>query len=121
VGRRAALFVLQVSLDRTSDVPMHLQIYQAVVQAIRSGAVSHPVCIPSSRLMASMLGVFRNTVLKAYDKLVADGLIEGAHCSGMRARLSDATGGAGRLERKIERTLQQTLGYKVPVFIRTHA
>ena len=34
-------------------------------------------------MLAKLLGVSRNTVLSAYDELVADGLIEGRHGSAM--------------------------------------
>jgi DNA-binding GntR family transcriptional regulator len=84
MNRRTTLFVPSVVLDRTSAVPMHRQIYREVGQAIRDGAVPHDAHLPSTRVMAKLLGVSRNTVLRAYDELAANGLIEGKHGSGMR-------------------------------------
>lgn len=88
---RATLFVPYVALDRTSSVPMHRQISRDIARAIRDGAVFRDARLPSSRVMANLLGVSRNTVLKAYDDLAADGLIEGKHGSGMRVCQSPAT------------------------------
>lgn len=65
---------------------MHRQIYNAVAGAIRNGAAADGVRLPSTRTMAQLLGVSRNTVLRAYDDLAADGLIEGEQGSGMKVR-----------------------------------
>lgn len=83
---RPRLYVPHVVLDHTSGVPMHRQVYRDIAQAIRDGAVFHDARLPSTRVMANLLGVSRNTVLKAYDDLAADGLIEGKHGSGTRVR-----------------------------------
>lgn len=91
MSRRASLFVPHVVLDRTSGVPMHRQIYRDVAQAIREGNVFHNARLPSTRVMANLLGVARNTVLKAYDDLATEGLIEGKHGSGMRVCQNPAT------------------------------
>src|SRR5687768_3036949 len=88
---RAALFVPPVELDGTSSVPMHRQIYEAVARSIKGGAVSHNARVPSTRVLAKLLGVSRNTVLKAYDDLAADGFIYGVHGSGMRVRYDAAS------------------------------
>ena len=89
MSSRAALFVPPVNLDGNSSVPMHRQIYDAVARAIKNGAVAHNTRVPSTRVMAKLLGVSRNTVLKAYDDLAANGFIYGVRGSGMRVR-SDA-------------------------------
>jgi DNA-binding GntR family transcriptional regulator len=91
MSRGAALFVPSVVLDRTSGVPMHRQIYRDVAQAIRDGAASHNTRLPSSRVMANLLRVSRNTVLRAYDDLAADGLIEARYGPGMRVCQNTAT------------------------------
>lgn len=75
--RRAKLAIPAISLDRASQVPVHRQIYEALFRSIRDGSTVRGARLPSSRVLAKMLGVSRNTVLKAYDELAADGLIEG--------------------------------------------
>jgi DNA-binding transcriptional regulator YhcF (GntR family) len=71
-------------LDRASDVPLHRQIHQQIARAIRSGAAHYEARLPSSRTMARLLGVSRNTVLAAYEELAADGLARGKRGARMR-------------------------------------
>jgi GntR family transcriptional regulator/MocR family aminotransferase len=55
---------------------LHRQISTQLMRAIRAGAADG-ARLPSSRVLARLLGVSRNTVLTAYDELAADGLIDG--------------------------------------------
>ena len=48
--------------------------------------------LPSSRVLARLLGVSRNTVLTAYDELVADGFIQGRRGAAMEVRTSPTVG-----------------------------
>lgn len=82
--RRLELFVPPIALDRASRVPLHRQIHRQIAQVIRSGAVPDEARLPSTRVMTGILGVSRNTVLAAYEDLVADGLVQGERGAGMR-------------------------------------
>ena len=73
-----------IDLDRSSPAALHRQIYQQVARAIRSGAIRDDARLPSSRWLAKLLGVSRNTVLAAYDQLAAEGLLLGVRGAGMR-------------------------------------
>jgi DNA-binding transcriptional regulator YhcF (GntR family) len=84
VSRRLQLFVPPIVLDRASQVPLHRQIHDQIAQAIRASAVDYEARLPSTRTMATLLGVSRNTVLSAYENLVADDLARGERGSGMR-------------------------------------
>ena len=84
IGKRRDLFVPPVILDRASAVPLHRQIYAQLAEVYRSGAIRGPAPLPSTRLMARILRVSRNTVLNAYEELAADGLIYGKRGSGTR-------------------------------------
>ena len=88
---RRDLVVPPIILDKASLVPLSLQIYQQIARGIRSGAVRHGAPLPSTRWMARLLRVSRNTVLTAYCELVADDLIRGERGSGMRVT-ADAQG-----------------------------
>jgi DNA-binding transcriptional regulator YhcF (GntR family) len=83
LSRRPKLFVPSIVLDKASDTPLHRQIYGQIAQAIRSGSIPGGVRLPSSRVLAQLLGVSRNTVLAAFDDLAADDLLRGEQGAGM--------------------------------------
>jgi len=78
------LFVPPVALDRASGVPLHRQIHRQIAQEIRGGRIRGEVRLPSTRVLARLLRVSRNTVLAAYEDLAADDLIRGSRGVGMR-------------------------------------
>lgn len=73
---------LLIPLDPESDVPLHRQIYHGLRDAILSRRLAAGLRIPSSRLLATSLGVSRSTILVAFEQLVADGFIVGTVGSG---------------------------------------
>jgi DNA-binding GntR family transcriptional regulator len=84
VVSRPKLFVPSVTLDRASSTPLQRQIYGQIAQAIRGSAIPGGVRLPSSRVLARLLGVSRNTVLAAFEDLAADDLLRGEKGAGMR-------------------------------------
>src|SRR6187402_144553 len=71
-----------VSVDRTSPDPMHRQIYSALRRLILEGRIESDTLLPSTRSLAEDLQVGRNTVIAAYDQLLAEGFIEARAGSG---------------------------------------
>ena len=69
-------------LDRGSGTPLTRQIYMQVRGAVLSGALGPGTRVPSSREMASQLGVARTSVVAAYEHLLAEGYIESRRGSG---------------------------------------
>ena len=69
-------------LDRASRTPLSRQIYMQVRSAVLSGALRAGTRVPSSRAMASQLGVARASVVSAYEQLLAEGYVESRHGSG---------------------------------------
>src|ERR1700732_2980746 len=69
-------------LDRASRTPLTRQIYIQVRSAVLSGALRPGTRMPSSRAMASKLGLARASVVLAYDHLLAEGYVESRHGSG---------------------------------------
>src|SRR5262249_47558872 len=63
-------------LDRGSRTPLTRQIYMQVRSAVLSGALRSGTRVPSSRAMASQLGVARPSVVSAYEQLLAEGYVE---------------------------------------------
>jgi GntR family transcriptional regulator/MocR family aminotransferase len=82
-------------LDRASRTPLTRQIYMQVRSAVLSGALRPSTRMPSSRAMASKLGVARASVVLAYEHLLAEGYVESRHGSGTFIA-GDLTGLASR-------------------------
>ena len=53
------------------------QLYQALRQRVLDGRLSGGARLPASRDLACALGISRNSVVRAYDQLYAEGFIEG--------------------------------------------
>ncbi|MER0836458.1 PLP-dependent aminotransferase family protein [Pseudomonas aeruginosa] len=53
------------------------QLYQALRERILDGRLPAGVRLPASRDLAALLGVGRNTVVRAFDQLYAEGYVEG--------------------------------------------
>ena len=76
----------QISLSQRIDsaraVPVYMQIIQAVIRDIESGRLTSGSYLPSSRELASSLGVNRKTVVLAYEDLIAQGWLSSAGTRG---------------------------------------
>jgi DNA-binding GntR family transcriptional regulator len=78
------LLIPDVTLDRSHVSTLPRQIHSQIAFAIRSGGLPAGARLPSSRIMAKLLRVSRNTVVTAYDDLIADGLLHARPGSGIR-------------------------------------
>ena len=63
--------------DKNPTVPLYRQIYDAIRRAILSGEFASGMQLPATRLLATLLGVSRMTVINAYEQLFAEGYLEG--------------------------------------------
>lgn len=70
------------SLSETRDKPVYLQLYQELRSAILSGRLRSGSRLPATRVLASELGVSRNTILSAFDLLMSEGYLAGKIGSG---------------------------------------
>lgn len=61
-------------LDR--DAPLQHQIYDQLKSSILSSAIAPGTRLPSSRALADQFAISRNTVLIAYEQLLAEGYLE---------------------------------------------
>jgi hypothetical protein len=84
LSARREFFFPTITLERTSTVPLRRQIYRQIARDIHSGAIPPGARLPSTRLLARLLRVSRNTCLAAYDELAGDNLARGERGSGMR-------------------------------------
>ncbi len=71
-----------LALDAGLPVPLHQQLYDRVRAAILQRQLRGGTRLPSTRSLAGDLGVSRNTVLTAFDQLIAEGYLEGRSGSG---------------------------------------
>jgi GntR family transcriptional regulator/MocR family aminotransferase len=74
--RVASGFLPMIAVDRRSRKPLHRQIYEAYRRAIVDGSLRAGQRIPSTRVLASEVGVSRFPVLNAYAQLLAEGYFE---------------------------------------------
>ncbi len=68
---------LAIPLDASSSAPLYRQLYDALRGAILSGSLKAGERLPASRTLSDELCVSRNTVLNAYEQLLAEGYLEG--------------------------------------------
>jgi GntR family transcriptional regulator/MocR family aminotransferase len=78
--RKGALLTLP--LDPAATTPLFRQVYDGLRRAILDGTLAPGVRLPATRGLATDLGVSRNTVLNAYEQLLAEGYLEGKLGSG---------------------------------------
>src|SRR5215831_15882194 len=75
--RSTAAPFASVPLEESSSVPLYYQVYQRLRAAILLGQLAPGTRLPSTRQMAADLGVSRNTLMSAFDQLIAEGYVEG--------------------------------------------
>src|SRR5215813_3287096 len=75
--RSTAAPFASVPLEDSSSIPLYYQVYQRLRAAILLGQLAPGTRLPSTRQMAADLGVSRNTMMSAFDQLMAEGYVEG--------------------------------------------
>jgi GntR family transcriptional regulator / MocR family aminotransferase len=113
-----------LKVDRNRDVPIHRQIYSAIRAYILDGRLSPDMSLPATRALAQSLGVGRNTVVAAYDQLLAEGYVEtragsrtfvtNVHGRNAIPRRSPAIGHARSLSRRGERIASRAQPQRTP-------
>lgn len=83
---------MKVRIDKESKTPIYLQIAGQLKRGILSGELNRGSTLPSERAMASILGVHRNTVVKAYNELKAEELIESKQGVGYMVAVGQSSG-----------------------------
>jgi GntR family transcriptional regulator / MocR family aminotransferase len=71
------------TVDSTAGAsPLYAQLYEQIRSAILRAELKRGARLPSTRELAGQLGVSRNTVLSAFEQLLAEGYLEGQTGSG---------------------------------------
>jgi GntR family transcriptional regulator/MocR family aminotransferase len=71
-----------VALSPDAETPLHRQVYDALRRAIVAGHLAPAARLPSTRALAEQLDVSRNTVMNAFEQLLAEGYLVGRLGSG---------------------------------------
>jgi len=66
---------LTISIDKSSGVPIYVQLAERIRFLVRSGELDAGQAMPTVRQLAVQLGVNANTVARVYRDLQVDGLL----------------------------------------------
>src|SRR5262245_9055384 len=69
-------FPILIALDPNASESLARQIYRTLRDGILAGRLAAGFRLPSTRALATDLGVSRNTVVTAFDQLLAEGYVE---------------------------------------------
>lgn len=64
---------LEVMIERDSDIAIHSQIANKIIDEIQQGRFEVGMALPGTRELAIKLGVNRKTVVQSYEELIAQG------------------------------------------------
>lgn len=76
-------YLNDIQADRKNAVPVYLQIAHSFSRLIKEGIIKPGQKLPGSRLLAEKLKLNRNTILLAFDELLAEGWAEARPRSGL--------------------------------------
>ena len=72
---------LLLRLDRTTGVPLRVQLQRELRGAIQTGRLKAGALLPSTRVLAADFEVSRGVVVEAYEQLLAEGYLRAHHGS----------------------------------------
>jgi GntR family transcriptional regulator / MocR family aminotransferase len=75
--RARAAYLASIAVDPAAAEPLYRQLFFNMRDAILAGRLKPGARLPATRSFAGDLGVSRNTVVTAFDQLLAEGYIEG--------------------------------------------
>lgn len=73
-----------ITLDQNASLPLYKQLYERLRGEILTGQLEAGIRLPSTRALASELGISRNTTALAYELLLLEGYIESRVGDGTR-------------------------------------
>ena len=66
---------ISIKLDTRSKQSLQNQVFESIREQILTGDLKSEMLMPSTRLLNEQLGVSRNTIIHAYDRLIAEGYL----------------------------------------------
>ena len=109
--------MLRVKVDREQAVELHQQVAAEIRRAIADGEAKPGERLPPARDLAAVLGVNRNTVLRALRALRDEGLLEFRRGRGITVAGTPERGALVARARELVRFARQH-GYKTDELIR---
>ena len=91
---------LRLAVDKTRPTPAYLQLSEQLTRSIEEGDLVAGSALPSERVLALDLGLSRMTVRRAFEELVAAGVVEQRQGSGTFVR-----------PRPLEQVIDRVLGF----------
>ncbi len=67
---------MDIKIDKKSKTPVYVQIVNQLKLLIQRDEINRGATLPSERALSKILGVHRNTIIKAYNELKAEDYIE---------------------------------------------
>lgn len=71
------IFMPFIRLNKDDGMPLYLQLYEQIKQAIFNGRLQENERMPSTRILSAELSVSRNSVFQAYEQLMVEGFLQG--------------------------------------------
>ena len=72
-----------IQVDRNAAVTLHIQVCNSFISLITNGTLQPSDLLPSSRILAELIGINRNTVKLAYEELISQGWAESVERKGV--------------------------------------
>jgi GntR family transcriptional regulator/MocR family aminotransferase len=72
-----------IQIDRNASVTLHIQVCNIFIALITNGTLQPSDILPSSRILAELIGINRNTVKLAYEELISQGWAESIERKGV--------------------------------------
>ena len=94
-------------IDPKSTVPVYKQIVEQLCRAIDAGVYRPGESLPSQRVLAAEIRVNPNTVQRAFEELLRDGVIESRRGLGVFVVDRRRTKVRGNVERAVNESLEQ--------------
>ena len=106
---------IAIHLDTSSKLTLQRQIVDHIAALIQGGKLKAGATLPSTRELSGQLGVSRNTVSEAYERLAAEGYISTARARGTFVRAIGAEDGMSAGAKTLIEARAPTIATNLPL------